>query len=167
MIEPGFKNHLKNRFLTPLLITALVLVMSSLTLAGAWQKATSDNSNLLVIRGRVMCLDAAGRRLDGLFGCGDPNARYALMDADAKVYNFAMAEPSAAIFSDGRVRQRLLQVTAQLNRKNDLEIIRVQSIREGKLYDIYYFCELCNIRAYAPGLCPCCRNELEFRETPV
>jgi hypothetical protein len=42
----------------------------------------------------------------------------------------------------------------------------VQSIREGKLYDIYYFCELCNVRAYAPGPCPCCRNELEFRETP-
>jgi rubrerythrin len=48
-----------------------------------------------------------------------------------------------------------------------LELIKVQSIREGKLYDIYYFCEICNIREYAPGLCPCCRNELEFRETPV
>ena len=33
---------------------------------------------------------------------------------------------------------------------DQLEIVLVQSIREGKLYDIYYFCELCNIRAYAP-----------------
>jgi rubrerythrin len=69
------------------------------------------------------------------------------------------------MFTDSRVRQRDLQVTARLRVGDHLEIIKVQSIKDGKLYDIIYFCEVCNIRAYAPGLCPCCRNELEFRET--
>jgi len=41
----------------------------------------------------------------------------------------------------------------------------VQSVKEGKLYDIFYYCEVCSITAYTPGLCPCCRNELEFRES--
>jgi rubrerythrin len=76
-------------------------------------------------------------------------------------------DTSTAIFTDGRVRQRELQVTARLDSKSQLEIIRVQSIKEGKLYNLYYFCEICNITAYAPGPCPCCGNELEFREIPI
>jgi rubrerythrin len=71
-----------------------------------------------------------------------------------------------AMFTDMRVRQRDLQITARLRAGDQLELIKVQSVKEGKLYDLFYFCEVCNIRAYAPGPCPCCRNEMEFRETP-
>ena len=71
-----------------------------------------------------------------------------------------------AVFTDTRVRQRELQVTARLRAGDQLEIIKVQSVKEGKLYDILYYCEVCSITAYTPGLCPCCRNELEFREKP-
>jgi len=71
-----------------------------------------------------------------------------------------------AVFTDTRVRQRELQVTARLHAGDQLEIIKVQSVKEGKLYDIFYYCEVCSITAYTPGLCPCCRNELEFREKP-
>jgi hypothetical protein len=155
-----------NRFLTPLL-TALTLLMPCSSLAVARQPDTPDGNNLLVVRGRVVCLDASGRRLDGMFGCEDPAARFALADKDAKLYYFAQADSGAAVFTDARVRERELQVAARVGAKGYLEVIRVQSVREGKLYDIYYFCELCNIRAYTPGLCPCCRNELEFRETPT
>ncbi len=38
---------------------------------------------------------------------------------------------------------------------------------DGKLHDVHYYCEVCNITAYAPGLCPCCRREMELKETPV
>jgi hypothetical protein len=74
-------------------------------------------------------------------------------------------DEEAAIFSDHRVRERDLQLTVKVHPGDRLELVKVQSIRQGKLYDLYFFCELCNITAYAPGLCPCCRNELEFRET--
>ncbi len=111
-----------------------------------------------------MCLDDAGRIVDSLFYC--KTSRFGFVDKDSKLYRFSEADTQAAIFTDARVRQRELQITAQLHGVNQLEIIKVQSVRDGKLYDIYYFCELCNIRAYAPGLCPCCRNELQFRESP-
>jgi hypothetical protein len=155
-----------NRFLTPL-ITALIVFMPSFSVAGYGQSESSGNGSLAVIRGRVVCLDKSGRPADAMFGCDDSTAGYALLDINGKLRAFASANSGAAVFADSRVRQRELQVTAQLNEKNQLEFIRAQSIRDGKLCDIYYFCELCNIRAYAPGLCPCCRNELEFRESPV
>ena len=155
-----------NRFLTPLL-TALILVMPLSSLAARRQSETSDKYNLTVIQGRAVCLDASGHASESLFGCNDPSARFAIVDRNAKLHNFAPTDTGTAIFTDVRVRQRDLQVTARLDPKSQLEIIRVQSIKEGKLYNLYYFCEICNITAYAPGPCPCCGNELEFRETPT
>lgn len=155
-----------NWFLTPLL-TALLLVMPISSLAARRQSETTDKNRLTVIQGRAVCLDASGRPNESLFGCNDPSAHFALVDRNAKLHDFAPTDISTAIFTDGRVRQRELQVTARLDSKSQLEIIRVQSIKEGKLYNLYYFCEICNITAYAPGPCPCCGNELEFRETPT
>ncbi len=155
-----------NRFLTPLL-TALILVMPLSSLAARCQSETSDKYSLTVIQGRAVCLDASGHASESLFGCNDPSARFAIVDRNAKLHNFVPTDTGTAIFTDLRVRQRELQVTARLDSKSQLEIIRVQSIKAGKLYNLYYFCEICNITAYAPGPCPCCGNELEFRETPT
>lgn len=130
------------------------------------QLKDADTNTLVVIRGRVVCLDEANGPPDSVFGCGNQSSRFAIVGKDAKLHSFDPADSLTAIFSDERVRSRELQVTARLNAKGQLELIKVQSLREGKLYNIYYFCEICNIRAYAPGPCPCCRNELEFRETP-
>jgi hypothetical protein len=154
--------------MNPLILSLLMTLAAPLPLSLATTQVVSAGpSPLMVLRGRVVCLDASGKLLDRLLGCNGPSVRYAFQDKEGKRYDFAATDASTAIFTDVRVRQRELQVTAQLTAKHQLELIRVQSIREGKLYDLYYFCELCNIRAYAPGLCPCCRNEMEFRETPA
>jgi hypothetical protein len=140
-------------------------IISSLAAAsGAARFDQDEHAGLVIVRGRAMCLDAGGRPVDSLFACTS-NSRFGFARKDGKLYKFLPTD-TTAMFTDIRVRQRELQVTAQLAKGGQLEIINVQSIKEGKLYDIYYFCEVCNIKAYAPGPCPCCRNELEFRETP-
>ena len=141
------------------------LLFIFLLASGALMQATpAGQSAPVVLRGHVVCLDRAGHRLDG---CDGANARFALATGDGRLHIFSADDPAAAMFTDARVRRHELQITAQAAADQQLEIVRLQAVREGKLYDIYYFCELCNIRAYAPGLCPCCRNEMELRETPA
>lgn len=152
-----------DRFLVPLFLALLHLTPFSS------QEATDHfhdaaNSAPAVIRGRVVCLDSSGR--GDSIGCTDSSNNFGLVSADGRRYKFLSTDSSTAMFTDPRVRQRELQITAKLLTDDRLEIVTVQSIRDGKLYDIYYFCELCNITAYAPGPCVCCRQELEFRETP-
>lgn len=142
-----------------LLLMALVAMAPPAAPVAAQESGAGATNGLVVLRGHVVCLDAAA--------CDGPAARYAIADGGGKLHAFSAGDAGTAMFTDARVRRRELQVTAQKTAKNELEIVRVQSVRDGKLYDIYYFCELCNIRAYAPGLCPCCRNEMEFRETPA
>jgi hypothetical protein len=152
------------RFLAPLMVTLLSLTSFS-SLAGTLS-AEEQHQGLVVVRGRVTCLDAGGQPVDSLFGC-ITNNRLAFFSKDGKLYKFLPADSMTAMFSDIRVRQRELQLTARLLANDRLEIVKVQSINEGRLFDIFYFCEVCNITAYAPGPCPCCRDELQFREIAV
>lgn len=152
-----------DRFLAPLFLALLHMTPLSIQESADQSHGAADRS-LAVIRGRVVCLDSRSR--GDSIGCTDSGNNFGLMSADGKRYEFLSSDSSTAMFADSRVRQRELQITAKLLPDNKLEIVTVQSIRDGKLYDIYYFCELCNITAYAPGPCVCCRQELEFRETP-
>lgn len=120
-----------------------------------------------IFRGRAFCVDGKGRLLDPAEKCDLESSRFKFQTPGGKAYDFLQSDLSVAIFTDSRVRARELQLTANLYPEDQLEIIKVQSVRAGKLYDLYYFCEVCNITAYAPGPCTCCREEMEFRETPA
>lgn len=143
----------------------LALSVASLALCATPTVDAQDDA-FVILRGRAVCVDAEGLASDPLFGCSDKNPRFGFASRDGRLYRISPADSMITVFADSRVRQRELQITARLQTNGQLEIIKVQSVKDGKLYDIYYFCDICNIRAYTPGLCPCCRNELEFRETP-
>ncbi len=156
-----------SRVLVSLLAT-IVLPMPASSRAAELDSTNlqGEPHTLAVIRGRAVCLNAAGREVEALFGCGETGSRFGFASKDGRLYKFLPTDAMTAVFTDARVRQRELQLTARLRDGDQLEIIKVQSVKEGKLYDIYYYCDVCSITAYTPGLCPCCRNELEFRERP-
>jgi hypothetical protein len=142
----------------------VVAALASLTFLTATAAQDRDHA-FVILRGRAVCLDAFDKPVDSPFACSDTNPRFGFASKDGKLYRFPQTDSMITVFTDSRVRERELQITARLRESNKLETIKVQSVKDGKLYDIYYFCDICNIRAYTPGLCPCCRNELEFRET--
>jgi hypothetical protein len=149
-----------------LLASIFVALLVSTPLSELPVLAQAGEQSFVVVRGRVVCLDALGRDEQSFLGCNEANKSFGFESKSGKLYKFIPSDPMTPIFTDNRVRQSELQISARMHSGDRLEIIKVQSIKEGKLYDVFYFCEVCNIRAYVPGLCPCCRNELEFRETP-
>ena len=155
-----------SRFLVLLLATLLFPMPSSLAAGPDSTYFQGEGPALTVLRGRAVCLDAAGHEVSSLFGCLGTSGRFGFATKDGRLYKFLPVDTMTALFTDARVRQRELQIAARLHPGDQLEVIKVQSIKEGKLYDIFYYCDVCSITAYVPGLCPCCRNELEFRETP-
>ena len=146
------------RALEPMPYKTLTLLLLVLLAPFSRAAAGEDNAPLVVLRGRVVCLEGK---------CDGAAPRFAMRATDQNLYTFLESDELAAIFLDPRVRGRELQITARLQAKDRLEIIKVKSIIDGRVYDLYYFCEVCNITAYVPGPCPCCRKELELRETPL
>jgi len=120
----------------------------------------------LTIEGSIVCADDQGSVLPSTDTCPGSH-RFALRTDQGKLYFFLEQDPRAEIFQDARVRERRLRISGWGRPGNRIEIIKLQSVRDGKLYDLYYYCETCNITTLVGGRCPCCQAELEFRETPA
>jgi hypothetical protein len=134
------------------------------TPAYARLRAPSAGEDAVVeLRGRVVCL---GEGATGESCAGGPH-RFALETPGGGRYAFRSADPLAAMFVDDRVRERELVVRARKDPAGELETIKVYSVRNGRLFDLDYFCEVCNIVAYAPGPCVCCGRPMALRETPL
>jgi hypothetical protein len=114
-------------------------------------------------RGHAVCVDETGGRRE----CAPAGNRYALQTADGTLHWFAPNDPLAPVFDDPRIRQQELVVKVRPRSDGTADLIKVYSAKHGKLYDVRYFCEICNVTSFVPGLCPCCRAEMELKETPV
>ncbi len=159
------------KVLTFLLRLALVAVSCIIPSVGAVQekagiKETPANAQILV-RGHVFCLNESGHRLDAGSDCSKEAHLYEMQANDKKIYKFAPKDVLTSMFKESRVRRLELQISGILHDKNTLEIASLHAIHDGKLYDIFYYCDICSITAFGPGDCPCCYNPLEFREKPA
>jgi hypothetical protein len=114
-------------------------------------------------RGRVACVDATGAAVE----CAAEGNRYALRSADGALHWFSKEDPLAPVFDDVRIRDQEIVARVRPHPDGTGELIKVYSAKHGKLHDVRYFCEICNVTSFVPGLCPCCRGEMELRETPV
>lgn len=114
---------------------------------------------VVVVRGRFVCTEPAGER-----EC--PSERIGIRTSDGRVHLFLPADPALALFADSRLRVEELQVTALRQAGDRLQSIRVRLVRGGQVFDIAYVCDVCQITASVPGVCPCCQAELVRREIP-
>jgi hypothetical protein len=50
---------------------------------------------------------------------------------------------------------------------DSLRVMAVRSLRNGKLHDVYYWCDICAIRRNEKMICECCGGPMELTEEPV
>jgi hypothetical protein len=109
-------------------------------------------------------LDKLGVRLD-------PDAApssLVLVADDGKVYSLVKDDGSRCFFTDERLRNRRMRLTARLLPEvGMLQVVQVHSYVNGQLSDLYYWCEVCSIRRSEKGKCDCCGAPLELREVPL
>jgi hypothetical protein len=123
----------------------------------------------ITLRGRVVCYTTEFARLHNIEPeCEETRILWGLKTTDARLYSFLPTDQAAAIYDDQRFRERDLQVTARhFPQTTWLEVIKLQSVRAGRVYDLFYFCEVCNIRTHKPGPCVCCQDPVLFHEEPA
>lgn len=114
-------------------------------------------------RGRAVCVDETG----GMRECLPTGNRYALQSAEGSLHWLAATDPLAPVFDDLRIRAQEVVLKVRPSAEGTAELVKVYSAKHGKLHDVRYFCEVCNVTSFVYQLCPCCRAEMELRETPV
>ena len=115
------------------------------------------------VHATVVCTTLIGEEIKG-----DQEAeRFMLIDEGGGRYPVDPSDPHGKIFRDGRVRSRDLWVRLWPEGDSRYSVLRVLSRRADGFFELYYFCQTCNIRSFVGGPCWCCQQEFEFRETPV
>ena len=120
------------------------------------------------IRGHLVCLAEAMHNLYRADLAANHKHLYGFETTDGVFYTLLRTNLSEALFVDKRLHQKTLIITGRTFPKTHLlEAIRLQTIHDGVLHDLYYYCDTCAIRAAAPGDCVCCQAPVELVEKPV
>src|SRR5437016_6761346 len=120
------------------------------------------------LRGGVVCLPEEMHRLyEAALPTGHEHV-YGFKTVDGKYYTLLRTKFSEALFADQRFREKELLIKGRIFPETQIfEPATIRSIRNGIVHDIYYYCDVCDIQAVAPGLCECCQGPTELIEKPL
>ncbi len=93
----------------------------------------------------------------------------ALVTDNGKVYPLIKDDGSRLFFADPHLQNRSMRVTGRLFQDTHLlQVLSVNSVKNGQLFEIYYWCDICSIRRNELlKKCDCCGGPMELREEPV
>jgi hypothetical protein len=153
--------------MTPVIRIGLVFALGLSTLP-LWVARAAQPAKAQDFTGKVVPL---GDVL-GPFGAKlDPDAAphwLALVADDGKVYPLIKDNGSRMFFKEPKLRGRPMRLTGRLLPGSQLlQVLNVHSLKDGRLHEIYYWCEVCIIKRYEPGVCECCGGPMEYREEPA
>ena len=115
-------------------------------------------AQMVTTRGRAVCAAAAA---------ADVTPECTFEATNGKKYPLVRVVTSRALFEDASLRAKDLEITGQIDASGRLEVIQMRSVKNGRLYDVYYWCETCHIRSPYGGDCWCCFQPFEFREVLI
>jgi len=91
---------------------------------------------------------------------------------DRKVVTLEGDQPTMGVLNDQRVLGTDFEVVGHFNAPDRFEVDPIQTRamfvhKDGKRLTITYWCDVCYIRTYTPGICVCCQKytDLELRES--
>jgi hypothetical protein len=134
-----------------LLAICFVVAGSTIAASFAAEPATKTN-NLVELKGRVVPAP------------GSTNLQFRV--ESGPVYKLLPSRDAQALFADANLHSKVLLVKSKVHPKeNALEVIgTLRTIRNGKVYELYYYCNVCSVETSFPGPCVCCREPVVLRE---
>jgi len=120
------------------------------------------------VRGKVVCL---AEEMHDLYQVELPTGHahlYGFKTEDGKYFTLLRNKYSEALFVDKRLHEKELILKGRTFAKTQLlEVNVMRSVRNGVTNDLYYYCEVCSIKAVGPGKCECCQDPVELVEKPL
>lgn len=90
-----------------------------------------------------------------------------IVTPDQKAYTVTGDDFTKAQMADSRLNGREIEVDGHFTSATNFEATHLYTIKNGKRYDITYWCDVCSIRTHLPGPCMCCQGPTQLQELPV
>ena len=65
---------------------------------------------------------------------------------------------------DPQLAKRTWEVRGQLGEDGRMRVEKIFTVKDGDLYRVTYYCEICHITTHEPGLCMCCQGDTDLHE---
>jgi hypothetical protein len=116
---------------------------------------SKSNENAVTLQGRIVSLP--GGKTNLLFKTDQ-----------GPVYKLLRTPQSEALFVDTNLHAKVLLLKGKLLPEKTFEVTgNFRSIKNGKVHELYYYCDICSIASNTPGPCQCCREPVKLREEPA
>ena len=147
---------------------SLVVIAVANTQHDHFNADDSQKAQEIETRGRVVDLAEEMHKRFGADASPNHKPLYGFKTEGDLYYTLLRTNLAEALFVDRRLLKKELIITGRTFPKTQiLEAIRLQSVHNGVVHDLYYYCETCAIRTVAPGDCECCGEPVELTETPL
>ena len=97
----------------------------------------------------------------------DPGKPPVIQTGDQKEYTVSGDEFTRKQMADSRLNGREIELEGRFTGSRQFEATHIFTVRDGKRFEVTYWCEICHIRTHMPGRCMCCQGETELQEQPV
>ena len=142
------------------------LVAASFSLLPMWGGWAGDAKNSY-FTGKVVPLVDILAKSKTQIDADVASSTLVLQTDDGKLLPLLKDSGSRMFFKDAKLLNRPMRLTARKVPNSDiLQVINVHSVVQGKLHEVYYWCDICTIRRAEAGDCECCGAPLEPREEP-
>ena len=120
------------------------------------------------VRGRIVCLPEAMHELYHTDLPANHEHLYGFKTADGTFYTLLRTKLAEALFVDEQVRKKELILRGHVLPKTQIfEMTSMNSVRNGVICDLYYYCDICAIKTLSPGPCMCCQGPVNLVEKPL
>jgi hypothetical protein len=146
----------------------LVLSGALVMLTRADQPDKGQNNKPAFYTGQVVpikdLVEKAGSKLDA-----DAEPTWlALVTKTGDIYPLIKDDGSRMFFKDAALLKRPMRLTGKLLPKSTLlQVLEVHSLKNGKLHEVYYWCDICSIRRFEKNICDCCGGPMVLHEDPL
>ena len=90
-----------------------------------------------------------------------------LRTSDGQTVKLDGDEPTIGVLRDKRVHGLDIEITGEPSDAGAVRILPIHKqgmfvLKDGKKLFITYWCDICSIRTYTPGVCLCCQDETQL-----
>ena len=139
-----------------------------LCISGAKTTEETPKPKDVELKGKIICLSEEMHKQYKVELSAEHDHLYGVKTMDDKYYTLLRTSLSETLFVDKRLHKKDLIINGRVFPNTQLlEVVQIQSLRNGVIHELYYYCDTCYIRAVAPGNCDCCQAPVVLIEKPL
>jgi hypothetical protein len=137
-----------------MLLGIVVVVSADEPKSGA--SSAAINGTVMEVQGKLLPADGT-------------NSSAKFKTESGAVYTLVSNQTSSALFIDTNLHGKTLLLKGRPSPgANHFQVTgNLRSLRDGKIHELYYYCEICAIKGSESGPCMCCREPVHLIEKGI